>query len=153
MSAADPASSAGAALAAVEQPQATPERPWLGLAYFTEADHDYFYGRDPEVRELSDRVRRASLTVLYGVSGYGKSSLICAGLIPILRKAGYPIVLLRRCYDDLASRPLHGDVIAACASEIPGCTRSEAPEGAHALGVLSRPQPAVVSTRPGGRGH
>jgi hypothetical protein len=128
MSSADPASSAGAALAAVEQPHATPERPWLGLDYFTEADHDYFYGRDPEVRELSDRVRRASLTVLYGVSGYGKSSLICAGLIPILRKAGYPIVLLRRCYDDLASRPLHGDVIAACASEIPCCTRSEAPE-------------------------
>ena len=128
MSAADPAPSAAATLAVLGQPQATPERPWLGLAYFTEADHDYFYGRDLEVRELSDRVRRASLTVLYGVSGYGKSSLVCAGLIPILRKAGYPIVLLRRCYDDLASRPLQGDVIAACASEIPGCARPEAPE-------------------------
>ena len=98
------------------------------MRHFTEADHDYFYGRDLEVRELSDRVRRAPLTVLYGVSGYGKSSLIGAGLIPILRTAGYPIVLLRRCYDDLASRPLQGDVIAACASEIPGCTRPEAPE-------------------------
>ena len=97
MSAAGPAPSAGVSLAAVEQPQATPERPWLGLAYFTEADHDYFCGRDPEVRELSDRVRRAPLTVLYGVSGYGKSSLIGAGLIPAMRAAGYPIVLLRRC--------------------------------------------------------
>ena len=129
MSAAGPAPSAGVSLAAVEQPQATPERPWLGLAYFTEADHDYFCGRDPEVRELSDRVRRAPLTLLYGVSGYGKSSLIGAGLIPAMRAAGYPIVLLRRCYDDLASRPLHGDVIAACASEIPGCIQPEAPEG------------------------
>jgi len=124
----DPAPSAGAGLVAVEQPQATPERPWLGLAHFTEADRDYFYGRDPEVRELTDRVRRAPLTVLYGVSGYGKSSIIGAGLVPMLRAAGHPIVLLRRCYDDLASRPLHGDVIAACASEIPGCTRPKAPE-------------------------
>ena len=128
MSTASPAPSAGADLTAVEQPQATRERPWLGLAYFTEADRDYFYGRDPEVRELTDRVRRAPLTVLYGVSGYGKSSIIGAGLIPMLRAAGHPIVLLRRCYDDLASRPLHGEVIAACASEISGCTRPEAPE-------------------------
>jgi hypothetical protein len=128
MSAADPTPAGETSLAAVEQPQATPERPWLGLAPFTEADRDYFYGRDAEVRELTDRVRRAPLTVLYGVSGYGKSSLIGAGVIPMLRSAGHPIVLLRRCYDDLASRLLHVDVIAACASEIPGSARPEARE-------------------------
>ena len=125
--------------ATLHQPPARTSLPWSSprlarsvpgwaLRHFTEADRDYFYGRDAEVRELTDRVRRAPLTVLYGVSGYGKSSLIGAGLIPILRKAGHSIVLLRRCYDDLASRPLHGDVIAACASEISGCMRPEAPE-------------------------
>jgi hypothetical protein len=71
MSAAGPGSSASVGLATTEQPHATLERPWLGLAYFTEADHDYFYGRDAEVRELSDRVRRASLTVLYGIGCWG----------------------------------------------------------------------------------
>ena len=115
-------------LAAAMQPQATPERPWLGLAHYSEADRDYFYGRDAEVRELNDRVRRAPLTVLYGVSGYGKSSILGAGLIPALRAAGHPIVLLRRCYDDLASRPLHADLIAACVAAVPGSTLPENPE-------------------------
>jgi hypothetical protein len=129
MSAADPApANTGQASLPPSSPRLRRSVPGWSLAPFTEVDCDYFYGRDAEVRELTDRVRRAPLTVLYGVSGYGKSSLIGAGLIPMLRKAEHPIVLLRRCYDDLAARPLHGDVIAACASEIPGCTRPEAPE-------------------------
>ncbi len=109
------------ALGGAAQPQATPERPWLGLAHFTEEDHAYFYGRDAEVRELAHRIQRAPLTVLYGVSGYGKSSVIGAGLIPALRAAGYSVVLRRRCYDDLAAWPLESDVIAACLARIPGC--------------------------------
>ena len=117
----EPATLGSAARVATAQPEATPEHPWLGLSHFTEADRDYFYGRDTEVRELTDRVRRAPLTVLYGVSGYGKSSVIGAGLIPALRAAGHPIVLLRRCYDDLAARPLQADVIAACVAGIPDC--------------------------------
>jgi hypothetical protein len=122
---ANPSAAASSALSAATQPQATPERPWLGLAHFTEADREYFFGRNAEVRELTDRVRRAPLTVLYGVSGYGKSSIIGVGLIPALRAAGHPIVLLRRCYDDLAERPLHSDVIAACVAGIPGCALPE----------------------------
>jgi hypothetical protein len=117
----DPSSPLTTPLSAATQPQATPERPWLGLAHFTAEDRDYFYGRATEIRELTDRVRRAPLTVLYGVSGYGKSSLIGAGLIPALRAAGHPIVLLRRCYDRLASHSLQAEVIAACAAAIPGC--------------------------------
>jgi len=101
--------------------QATPEHPWIGLAHFAGADHDYFYGRDAEVRELADRVRRASLTTLFSISGYGKSSIIGAGLIPALSVAGHRTVLLRRCYDDLATRSLHADVISACLSDMPGC--------------------------------
>ncbi len=93
--------------------RANPERPWLGLAHFTAADRDYFYGREAEIRELTERVRRAPLTILYGVSGYGKSSLIGAGLSPFLTDDGYSVTHLSRCYDDLAIRPLVGDVIAA----------------------------------------
>jgi hypothetical protein len=122
---ANPPRPVSTAFGAAIQPQATPECPWLGLAHFTEADREYFFGRDAEVRELTDRVRRAPLTVLYGVSGYGKSSILGAGLVPALRGGGHPIVLLRRCYDDLAERPLHSDVIAACVAGIPGCAHPE----------------------------
>ena len=50
--------------------------------------------------------------------------------VPALRAAGHPIVLLRRCYDDLVSRPLEADVIAACCAGIPGAAspdQAEAP--------------------------
>ena len=102
--------------AATPLPQATPDKPWLGLAHFTAEDREYFYGRDLEIRELTDRVRRAPLTLLYGVSGYGKSSLIGAGLIPALEASGHGhITLLRRCYDDLSERSLTIDLLAAAA--------------------------------------
>ena len=86
---------------------ATPERPWLGLIRFTEIEKDYFYGRDAEIAELRDRVLRAPLTVLYGVSGYGKSSLLGAGLIPALRAEKLlPIALPRFAFDDLTCPPI-----------------------------------------------
>ncbi len=85
----------------------TPERPWLGLTRFSETEKDYFYGRDAEIAELRDRVLRAPLTVLYGVSGYGKSSLLGAGLIPALRAENLlPIPLPRFTFDDSNQPPI-----------------------------------------------
>ncbi len=87
-------------------PLATPERPWLGLARFTEAERGYFFGRDAELEELRDRVLRAPLTVFYGVSGYGKSSLLGAGLVPALRDEGYlPAPLQRFLFNDRSHPP------------------------------------------------
>lgn len=111
-------------------PQATPECPWLGLAHFTPADHDFFYGRKAEVLELTDRVRRAPLTVLYGVSGYGKSSLLGAGLIPSLAEDGFTVTLLRRCYESLAERSLVEDVIGELMADHPEAVRAESGESA-----------------------
>jgi WD40 repeat protein len=99
---------------------ATPDRPWLGLAHFTAADRDYFYGREEEIRHLADRVRRTPLVILYGVSGYGKSSLLGAGLIPSLEEMGFAVTLMRRCYEALAQRPLVDDVIAEVIARHPG---------------------------------
>ncbi len=47
------------------------------------------YGRKPEIGELVKRVRRNPVTILYGSSGFGKTSLIGAGLIPELESLGY----------------------------------------------------------------
>ena len=62
-----------------------PEDPWPGLASFDEADSAYFRGRGTEAAELQRLVRREPLTVLFGRSGLGKTSLLKAGLFPALR--------------------------------------------------------------------
>ncbi|MFE2931944.1 helix-turn-helix domain-containing protein [Streptomyces sp. NPDC059278] len=56
--------------------------PYLGLARFTTADREKFFGRDQLVEQLATLVRSRSVTVLVGPSGSGKSSLLRAGLIP-----------------------------------------------------------------------
>ncbi|MBI5768638.1 MAG: tetratricopeptide repeat protein [Verrucomicrobia bacterium] len=71
------------------------ENPWPGLATFTEDQAALFHGRDAEIRELSRRGERNALTVLFGQSGLGKSSLLQAGVFPRLRAAGFCPVYLR----------------------------------------------------------
>ena len=63
------------------------ENPWPGLMPFTEATRAFFHGRDAEAAELLRRVRRERLTILFGQSGLGKTSLLFAGLFPRLRTA------------------------------------------------------------------
>jgi hypothetical protein len=71
------------------------ENPWPGLASFTEDASGFFFGREKETDELSRLVRRQTLTVLFGQSGLGKSSLIQAGLFPILREGDHLPLYLR----------------------------------------------------------
>ena len=71
------------------------ENPWPGLMPFTEATQAFFHGRDTEAAELLRRVRRDRLTILFGQSGLGKTSLLCAGLFPRLRAADFLPVYLR----------------------------------------------------------
>ena len=61
------------------------DNPWPGLAPFDEHDRTFFHGRDAEAAELLRLVRREPLTVLFGRSGLGKTSLLKAGLFPVLR--------------------------------------------------------------------
>ena len=75
-----------------------PEHPWLGLSSYTEETRAYFHGRDDEAAELARRVQRKNLTVLFGQSGLGKTSLLRAGLVPRLRGEGFCPVYVRVDY-------------------------------------------------------
>jgi tetratricopeptide (TPR) repeat protein len=81
-------------------PEATvnARNPWLGLVSFTEETRAFFFGRDQEVAELARRVQRKLLTVLFGKSGLGKTSILRAGLVPGLREHGYCPVYVRIAY-------------------------------------------------------
>jgi tetratricopeptide (TPR) repeat protein len=76
-----------------------PENPWPGLYAYGEEHTSYFHGRETETDELARRVRGKNLTILFGQSGLGKSSLIRAGLFPRLRIDGFEPHLLRFVFD------------------------------------------------------
>jgi len=76
------------------------QNPWPGLDAFDEAGREFFHGRAEEIAELLRKVREAPLTVLFGKSGLGKTSLLRAGLFPRLREEQvFPV------YVRLALRP------------------------------------------------
>jgi WD40 repeat protein len=61
--------------------------PYQGLKSYEEKHSSLFFGRDEPIKQLYDRLRdrHHQLTVVLGVSGSGKSSLVKAGLIPCLQ--------------------------------------------------------------------
>ncbi len=81
------------------------QHPWLGLASFTEETRQYFYGREDEVAELGRRVQRKLLTILFGQSGLGKTSILRAGIVPRLRPEGYCPVYVRIDYSPASPTP------------------------------------------------
>ncbi len=87
------------------QPSVDVEHPWLGLASFTEETRAYFYGREEEIAELGRRVQRKLLTILFGQSGLGKTSILRAGIVPRLRPEGYCPVYVRIDYSPEAPEP------------------------------------------------
>ena len=74
------------------------EHPFLGLASFEEVHRDWFYGRRAEREGLIRLVRRDLLTVLFGLSGLGKTSLLNAGLFPWLRENHFLPIRMRLVY-------------------------------------------------------
>jgi len=58
----------------------SPDHPWPGLESFDEACNAFFFGMQAETAALFRLVRRETLTLFYGRSGLGKTSLLQAGL-------------------------------------------------------------------------
>lgn len=68
---------------------------YLGITPYDETGKFEFAGRTVETWVLYDRINRNDYTVYYAASGEGKSSLIRAGLIPILYRRDYvPIYIV-----------------------------------------------------------
>lgn len=70
--------------------------PYVGLAPFEAAHADYFFGRTLDSSVLADNVLARSITVLYGASGVGKSSVLNVGLPKALRTLGIPAQIVSR---------------------------------------------------------
>jgi WD40 repeat protein len=104
-------------MSSTEGPEVTSESPWLGLHSFSESTRNYFFGRDEELRELFERVEHKPLTIIFGKSGLGKTSLLQAGLIPRLREAGLLPVSIRLDFAD-QDPPLEEQVFTDLLAEL-----------------------------------
>ena len=62
------------------------DSPYPGLNPFREEDSGFFFGREPERDLISANLTASRLTLLYGPSGVGKSSVLNAGVIAQMRR-------------------------------------------------------------------
>ena len=95
----------------------SPLSPYVGPRPFEERDADLFFGREGEVRELLSHVVANKVVLLYAASGAGKTSLLNAGVIPLLEQEErfevLPIARLRRLDPAEASDAATGNVYVA----------------------------------------
>jgi hypothetical protein len=70
--------------------------PYVGPKPFEREDRLKFFGRDREQEELFSLVISSPAVLLYAQSGAGKTSLINAGVLPVLEKEGFIILPVAR---------------------------------------------------------
>lgn len=81
-----------------------------GIRAFEKSEQKVFYGRDVETRKLFSLIKAKPLVVLFSKSGLGKSSLINAGVEPLLEKDDYQTIKIR--LQDTAQKPVESVIQA-----------------------------------------
>jgi conflict system STAND superfamily ATPase len=66
--------------------------PYRGLLPLSEEDEPLFAGRQKEIGVIISSLYASPLTIIYGESGVGKTSLVRAGLLPELRRPEHRVV-------------------------------------------------------------
>jgi WD40 repeat protein len=66
--------------------QSAPRSPYCGLVPYQEEDAAFFFGRTGDIGLVIANLLASRLTLFYGASGVGKSSVLNAGVVPELRR-------------------------------------------------------------------
>jgi hypothetical protein len=67
-----------------------------GTRPFQEGDRNLFFGRNADIKNLSELIVLEKMVVLFSKSGYGKSSLLNAGVIPrLIEKESFQVLNIR----------------------------------------------------------
>lgn len=67
-------------------------RPYPGTRPFQQADRDLFFGRAHEAAALADLWRSNRLTIAYGPAASGKTSLLQAGVLPLITDKRFDVL-------------------------------------------------------------
>jgi len=73
----------------------TNTNPYKGLNSFEYEDRENYYGREEESQEIASILKTTKLFTLLGASGSGKSSLIFAGVLPIIKSDEVEVLSFR----------------------------------------------------------
>ena len=87
------------------RPRPTGICPYRGVQPFRESDRHLFFGRESTVQQVYDQLEAHAFAVVSGPSSCGKSSLVHAGIVPLLRAAGASVALIsssRKPFEELA---------------------------------------------------
>jgi hypothetical protein len=79
------------------------ESPYRFLDYYRMADRPLFFGREREAQILLSEVVVGRLVVLFAKTGTGKTSLINAGVRPLLEERGFTTLFVRVSRDPATS--------------------------------------------------
>jgi hypothetical protein len=124
------------------QPVSTTDAVWVGpykfLDYYLEADASRFGGRENDIAEVLARITRERTFLLYGRSGLGKTSLLLAGVFPLLKERGYQTVYVRLLQSPV--QDLHRAIAAVC----PPTVSPDERDTAGLLRALSSQGPVVL---------
>jgi hypothetical protein len=137
----------------------TTEAPYLGPRPFERDDRSVFFGRNAEVRELLSLVVAHRVVLLYAASGAGKTSLLNAGLIPLLEAESFellPPARLRGVLPANGSRTSAENiyttaVISGWGSDIEGIAYELKEPGAFAAVLAARPHQTAADGYPAPR--
>jgi hypothetical protein len=89
-------------------PEGPFRNPFVGPVPFERDDADVFFGREGEARELVSRIVANRVVVLYAASGAGKTSLLNAGVLPVLEREERFEVLPPTRFSRLTTEAEHG---------------------------------------------
>ena len=68
------------------------DSPFVGPTPFEESDMDRFFGRQREIEELLSLIIAHRSVLVYAQSGTGKTSLVNAGVIPLLKRRAFNVL-------------------------------------------------------------
>jgi energy-coupling factor transporter ATP-binding protein EcfA2 len=119
-------------LAAIDSQPTSNACPYRGLLSYEAEDADSFFGRDADVGACLKLLRDRGTLAIVGPSGSGKSSLVRAGIVAVLRREARKVIVTTpgpRPLDSLAALPQRGPkpvlVIDQAEEAVTLCTSAE----------------------------
>ena len=94
-------------------------RPYIGLEPFQESDAALFFGRERDIEIVAANLYASPLTVLYGTSGAGKSSLLRAGVASRLRAEPDTAVVV---FADWSNNDFDAQLKSSCRAAVAAAT-------------------------------